>query len=84
MIRRKHAIRFRNDDMFAFETESRYDYRSEFPKILILSPVPHQVLGMAHGQRAPIDNGDTVGEYKVYTTSGFLRALERGSLDRRI
>ena len=40
------------------------------------------LFGGTETQASPIDNGDTVGGYKVFAGTAFLNALERNCLDK--
>lgn len=59
-----------------------YDAEEGAKKILIINPIPKRVYVSQSGRSVPIDNGDMVGEYKIYSASAFLNALERDCLDR--
>ena len=56
-----------------------YGWEADCPKILILNPAPYRVCEPGGNE---LDNGDRVGEYKVFTGPAFLNALERDCLDR--
>ncbi len=65
-------------ELFRMTSTSNYTFEGEGEKILIINPVPRKVYTQAQGM-APheADNGDTVGEYRIYTGNAFLRSLER-------
>ena len=77
-----HAIRMRG--VTFSEWEVRYDcyYEAPCPKILIVNPTPKKLLTEREPNLVEIDNGFTVGEFKVFTASGFLRAIEMDTLHR--
>ncbi len=51
-------------------------------KIVIVLPVPKNIYVSVQGSSPrPADTGETMGEYTLYNATGFLNALERGSLD---
>ena len=75
-----HAIRFRSYTFFQFTTHFKYDYPESAKKILILSPVPSQTLCVEQGKAKPIDNGEKLWDYTVYSATAFLNAFERETL----
>lgn len=69
-----------DEDREMFRIVSNFDYRfdAEGEKILLFNPVPTFLFRKAEDETScPLDNGETVGEYKVFSGNGFLRALER-------
>ena len=69
-----------DEDREMFRSVSTFDYRfdAEGEKILLFNPVPTFLFRKAEDETScPLDNGETVGEYKVFSGNGFLRALER-------
>ncbi|MBR7101119.1 MAG: hypothetical protein IKC74_02415 [Clostridia bacterium] len=67
--------------MFSFVNSYHYDYESEKNKVLIINPCSDRVLTY-HGKKTiEIDNGESIGDYKVFTATAFLNALERECLD---
>ena len=62
-----------------FRIVSSFDYRFEADgeKILLFNPVPKFLFKKVDGTSRPLDNGETVGEYTVYSGNAFLRKLER-------
>ncbi|MBQ7354967.1 MAG: hypothetical protein IJW62_05545 [Clostridia bacterium] len=77
-----HPFRFARITFFTRVTRFDFSFESEDQKILIVNPVPKQIYRSENGKKALLDNGDVVDGYKVYTASGFLGALDRGSIDR--
>ena len=65
---------------------TRIDYRFEnssenSKKIIIAIPVPKKIyVSVKGGLPRPADTGENMGEYKLYTATGFLNSLERGNL----
>lgn len=65
---------------------TRIDYRFEnssenSKKIIIAIPVPKKIyVSVKGGSPRPADTGENMGEYKLYTATGFLNSLERGNL----
>ncbi|MBQ8441585.1 MAG: hypothetical protein IJX19_13055, partial [Clostridia bacterium] len=69
-----------NEGREAFRIVSTFDYRFEADgeKVLLFNPVPKFLYKKVEdGTSRPLDNGETVGEYKIYAANAFLRALER-------
>lgn len=77
-----HTIRFARMNLFTKITRDRFAYEAEGKKILIINPIPKKVYFGKNGRSDLIDNGDFVGEYKIYSASAFLGALERECLDK--
>lgn len=68
--------------IFSHTTVKRFGYDSEHSKILIINPVPKKLFCHFGNKIAEIDNGDHVGDYKIYTATAFIRAIENDILDR--
>lgn len=75
-------VRFARITLFSRVTQFEFGFASEDQKILIINPVPKMLYRTENGKTTELDNGDVVDGYKVYTASGFIGALERGSIDR--
>ncbi len=82
-IFRRSIVLFRHE-LMQWTTEIRYSFEAEGDKLLILSPTPKAVFLSAPGQKPiPIDTGDFTHEYQIFTSTGFLGALERNCIGRR-
>lgn len=77
-----HTVRFARMTLFTHIKTDRFGYEAEGMKLLIINPIPKKVYFGKNGRSDLIDNGDRVGEYKIYSASAFLGALERDCLDR--
>lgn len=77
-----HARWFQHLELFRFTTKTDFSFQGEHKKILIVNPVPYALFGGTEQHARPIDNGDTVGEYKVFAGTAFLNALERDCLEK--
>ena len=77
-----HRVRLAHWELFRYETEGNFTFESEGEKVLIINPVPRKVFGVRLDKTWPLDNGDVVGDYRVFTAGAFLNALERDCLDR--
>ena len=81
----------RSDVLRLFKTDllqvnTRVDYRMEncpagYKKLVVVLPVPKQIYAsVGGGTPHPADTGEVLGDYTLYTATGFLGALERGCL----
>lgn len=68
--------------IFSYNTTFKFDFESENKKIVIINPVPNDIMNAYDGSVTTLDNGDVIGGYKIFTASGFLNALERNCIDR--
>ena len=59
-----------------------FGYDSEYGKILIINPVPKKLHCHFGNKIEEIDNGALVGEYKIYTATAFVRAIETDTVER--
>ncbi len=79
-----HTVRFRRRPVFHFS--SSYDLSIEAAegerKIFIFNPVPTLLLARRGGYETPIDVGESVGAYKVFSGTPFINALRRDTLER--
>lgn len=77
-----HSFSFRRVEYFRFTTQFDFSFEAPAPRILIVNPVSKEIFaGHTHFAR-PIDTGESVGPYKIFTATGFLGALARDVLDR--
>jgi len=67
---------------YEYSKHYTFDYSSEHPKIIVVNPVPRKLHTFHEAKLVDLDNGDKVGEYKIYTATAFLRALELGYISR--
>lgn len=74
--------RHRKAELYRFTTHLDFSFEGEGTKILIVNPVPFEILAGSTYKSRYIDNGDFAGEYLVFSASGFLGALERGCVER--
>ncbi len=77
-----HALKMRSYELLRYESVFTFGYLSEDRKILIISPTPKKVLLRDRGKMHVMDNGDFAGDFRMYTATAFLNALERECLDR--
>ena len=82
-----YTFRIFKVDLFHFVTQSKLGFESDGTKIFILLPVPKKFFvasasDEAHRSR-PADIGEILGEYQIYSGSGFINALERDCIGRK-
>ena len=81
-LKTRRAIRFRRVEMFCYTSEYDFNFESEHTKICIVAPVPNTIsAGNEHWHR-PIDTGTKVGEYRIFSSTGFLNALRRDCVEK--
>ena len=81
-LKTRRAFRFRRVEFFCFTSEYDFHFESEHEKICIVAPVPNAIsAGNEHWNR-PIDTGTKVGEYRIFSSTGFLGALRRDCVER--
>ena len=76
-----HTLKIRKVKIFSYKTVQHFGYDSEKTKILIVNPVPKKLMAYK-GTIAEIDNGEIVGDYKIYNATAFVRALDNDILER--
>ena len=76
-----HEVKIRGVKILSYKTVKHFSYNSKDSKILIVNPVPKKLMAY-RGTIVEIDNGELVGDYKVYTATAFVRAIDNDILDR--
>ncbi len=78
---KQDTVRLFRVELFSFSTKFDFGYESENKKILILLPIPRKFfVSVNEAPPHPADVGEKAGKYTVYNSTGFLNALERGTL----
>lgn len=79
-----YSIKIFHIEVFQYQKkyECSYDGDMDGQRILILSPAPKRILTYEGEKAIELDTGDMVGDYKLYTGSAFLNAIERQTLGR--
>lgn len=81
---RQSVLRLFNIDVLQFNTRIDYRFRNSSEgskKIVIAIPVPKNIYVSVQGSSPRLaDTGEAMGEYTLYTATGFLNSLERGHL----
>jgi hypothetical protein len=75
-------VRFARITLFSRVTQFEFGFHSDDQKILIINPVPKKLFCHFGNKIAEIDNGDRVGDYKIYTATAFVRAIETDTVER--
>ena len=81
-LKTRRAFRFRRVEFFCFTSEYDFNFESDHEKICIVAPVPNVIsAGNEHWHR-PIDTGTKVGDYRIFSSTGFLNALVRDCVEK--
>lgn len=81
IVQRLHSFRFRRVEYFRYTAQFDFSFEADGVKALIVNPVPKEIYAGDTSFNRLIDTGETVGDYKVFTASGFLGALSRDVVD---
>lgn len=76
------SVRVLRTEWFTYNKHFNFGYESEFQKILIVNPIPKFYFTTFRGKIFALDNGDSVGGYKIYSATAFLNSIDRNCLDR--
>ena len=83
MVVRRTLRLFRRDfELFHIDTAIYYTMQGDHKKILVMCPVAAHMFASEGGRSREIDTGDCIGGYTIYTTTGFIHAIERDCLPR--
>ncbi|MBO5932089.1 MAG: hypothetical protein J6Q70_07655 [Clostridia bacterium] len=77
-----HSFSLFKATLYSHTTVKDITYDRELPKILIVNPVPIKLSCYFQNKIADIDNGARVGDYKIYTATAFIRAIETDTVER--
>ncbi len=77
----ERVFRLRELEFFKLHKPFYYDFESDKRKVLILTPVPKKTFIADHSKLRPVDNGEIIWDYKLFSGYGFLGALERDCID---
>ncbi len=73
-----HTFRLFKTELYPILSRFDFSFESDTTKILIIVPTPSKLfVGTENTRLLPADNGETVGNYQIFTSSAFLSALER-------
>lgn len=68
-------------EIFRYVKKFNFGYESENDKIIIVLPVPKFMQMNKAGKIFDMDNGDVIGDCRMYAGTGFINALERECVD---
>ena len=78
----RRAFRFRRVEFFCFTSHYDFAFESEYEKLCIVAPVPKTISAGNDRWHRPIDTGTKVGEYRIFSSTGFLNALKRDCIEK--
>ena len=78
----RRALRFRRVEFLCFTSEYSFAFESDLEKICIVAPVPKVISAGNDRWNRPIDTGTKVGDYRIFSSTGFLNALARDCVER--
>ena len=76
-----YEVKIRGVKILSYKTVKHFSYDSKDSKILIVNPVPKKLMAY-RGTIVEIDNGELVGDYKIYNATAFVRAIDNDILNR--
>lgn len=68
-------------EIFRYVKKFNFGYESENDKIIIVIPVPKFMQMNKAGKVFDMDNGEVIGEYRMFAGTGFINALDRECID---
>lgn len=75
---RQITFRLLRADLFHFMSKIDYSFESENKKTVIVLPMPRSIFAsVKDSPPRPADNGEKLGEYTLYSASGFINMLDR-------
>ena len=78
---KQNTVRLFKTELFHFMTKFDFGYESENKKIIILLPTPKTFLVSTNESPPSIaDTGEKIGQYTIYSGTGFLNSLDRNCL----
>jgi len=70
-------------ELFSIYSRYNYAFESDVKKCLIITCIPlYCYFKDSNGYMREIDTGEKIGEYTIFSSKGFLGALERNCIDR--
>lgn len=81
-LKTRRAVRLRRVEMLCFTSEYDFAFDSEHVKICIVAPVPNTISAGNDRWHRPIDTGTKVGDYRIFSSTGFLNALRRDCVEK--
>ena len=77
-----HSFSMFKATLYSYTVVKDFSYDTDLPKILIVNPIPIKLSCYFQNKIAEIDNGARVGDYKIYTATAFIRAIETDTVER--
>lgn len=81
-LKTRRAFRFRRVEFFCFTSIYDFHFESEHEKVCIVAPVPKVISAGNERWHRPIDTGTKVGDYRIFSSTGFLNALKRDCVEK--
>ncbi len=81
-LKTRRAVRLRRVEMFCFTSVYDFAFESEHVKVCIVAPVPKVISAGNDRWNRPIDTGTKVGDYRIFSSTGFLNALRRDCVEK--
>lgn len=78
----RRSVRFRRVELFSFTSEYHLEPPGEHTRLCIVCPVPKVIYAGNQQWHRPIDTGERIGDYYVFTSTGVLNALRRNCIER--
>lgn len=78
----RRSVRFRRVELFSFTSEYHVGAAGEHTRLCIVCPVPKVIYAGNQQWHRPIDTGERIGDYYVFTSTGVLNALRRNCIER--
>ncbi len=75
-------INVKRTELFRIRSWFEYSFEADAKKLLIINPIPKKLMINDHGRVALIDNGDSIAEYKIYSATALVNAIDRNTLER--
>ena len=78
----RRSVRFRRVELFSFTSQYQVEPTGENTRLCIVCPVPKIIYAGNEQWHRPIDTGERIGDYYVFTSTGVLNALRRNCIER--
>ena len=79
----RHTFYLRKVELFSLDSAFSYAFDADGYKCLIVTGVPKKCfVGSSNGHMTLTDTGARFGDYKFFTPTGFLNAVERNCVER--
>ena len=81
-LKTRRALRFRRIEIFCFTSEYDFSFESAYERVCIVAPVPKAISAGNDRWHRPIDTGAKIGDYRIFSSTGFLNALMRDCVEK--